>query len=211
MSESATLLPQDRRRELRKVESELLSLEDGSADRCSSWWGVADSAGFLLGYVLLSVGANVYMVATTPGNVGLFYAANALFSLVGLAGLVMMQPALLLVYGGYLCASFLFSSVISGGTMLFLMQSDVCKAIGEILPGADIKEFCLAGPVRFQVIAVATVFGELALEMFVMWQAKRMYDHARTSESSSQRGGDKWAECEKPPKGKLGSIAILQP
>jgi hypothetical protein len=204
MSETATLLPQDRQRELRKVEAELLSQEElkRPTTRTVSLWGIADSAGFLLGYMLLSVSANIYMFTNVSGNAGLFYMVNVLFSIIGLVGLAMFQPVLLFIYGGYLCASFLFSSVVSGGTIMFLMQSDVCQAIGDILSGVEIKEFCMASPVRFRIIALTTVFGELLLEMFVLWQTKRMHDHARGAQRS---------EWNKLPKGKLGSIAILQP
>lgn len=214
MMEKSMLLPEDRQRELRKVEAELLLESGGKLEEQSktlstlSPCGLTDSAAFLLGYQLLAIGANIYMLISLEGPAGWYYLANAIFSLVGLVGLRMLQPTLMLIYGGYLCASFLFSTMISGGAVLFIMQRDICNAIGDILPGQEVRNFCLTSPGRFQALALTTVFAELLLEFFVMWQLKRMYNYA------IKRGGG-GGPSNQPndsgkPKGKLGSIAIIQ-
>jgi hypothetical protein len=203
------LLPEDRKRELRIVENELLYHEDTTHHKDSrhhgdaksrplpSIFGITDSAAFLLGYLMLSVGANAYMTFKYSGSATYFYLVNCAFSLVGLIGLTMLHPLTMFVYGGYLCASFLFSAAISGGVILFILQSNVCDMVEEIMPGRKVRELCASGPGSFQATAVITVLLELALEVFVMWQLKKMYDYALESPINKPK-----------PKGKLGSISL---
>lgn len=211
MTEHTTfLLPEDRQRELRKFEDELLYCEDKKkkvhyprSKPLPTLFGITDSAAFLLGYLLLAIGANIYMAAEYAGGTVYFYIINAAFSAIGLIGLITLHPTSMFIYGAYLCASFIFSAGISGGLILFVLQSDVCNVIGDILPGNKLKRLCLENPTKFQMMTVGSVMAELFLEVFVMWQLKKMYDYAIDSPAEDSKNPEL-------PKGKLGSIAILK-
>lgn len=163
--------------------------------------GIFDSAAFLLGYTILAVGANAYMSMSNYGPACWYYVINALLSIVGLFGLAMSSATLMFIYGGYLCASFLVGSMFAGSAVMLLLQADVCHAVGTVIASQEIVEFCTADPLRFQIIAITTVFSELLLEAFVIWQLHRVHRFTSSCASSQQN---------KLPLGKLGSIAILK-
>ncbi|PJF18599.1 hypothetical protein PSACC_01583 [Paramicrosporidium saccamoebae] len=210
MSETTKLLEEgDHKQAIAKAERELLGPvydPEEHVQPLPSIFGITDCAAFMLGYLMLAVGANAYMATKYSGTATYFYTVNAAFSFVGLIGLTMLHPLTMFIYGGYLCASFLFSAVISGGVVLFILQSNVCEVVEEIMPGRKIRELCISGPGNFQATAVATVLLELGLEVFVMWQLKKMYDYAIQCPVNLPKGS-KWG----PPKGKLGSVAITEP
>lgn len=205
--EKAGLLPSHTQRKKQREEEARLMLHS-SCSICSDRWA-SDRLSFLMGYMLLSAGANLYLMlgASDQGSM-LYYLLITVASAVGMYGACKLHPTYIFLYAIFLGASFMFSAAVSGCAMLLLLQEDVCNAVGSALGSLKLYEFCIASPVRFQLLSVGTIFGELFLEMLILYQVKKLHSYAVHRE---KEGFDADTAVSVKQSYKLGTIAITRP
>lgn len=201
------LLPTFEERRQRRAEEEALMMAEGdvSGDR----WA-ADRVAFLTGFNLLSAGANLYVFAQNlDAGTGWYYLISMVGNLLGLYGVVQQSPLVILLFGCYLGASFMLSSVVAGGALLLLMRRDVCSSVAGIVRSRELGDFCAGHPTAFRALALGAVFGELLIELFVIYQLKKVHQVALIRQRQGR--GEKSSGLVKRAKPQLGSIAIIEP
>src|SRR5690606_1568696 len=107
-----------------------------------------------------------------------YYLISMVGSLLGLYGVARQSPLAIMLFGCYLGASFMLSSVVAGGALLLLMRRDVCSAAAGITRSRELGEFCTGHPTAFRALVLGAVFGELLIELFVIYQLKKVHQAA---------------------------------
>lgn len=188
----------DKRRHYRDEEYELIN-GDMPSDNDQS-----QKIAFLLGYTILTSGFGLYMCFVADGPTLWYYLSTVFFSLVGIAGIIFMKPMMIFTYNTYLMASFMLASVGGITSILFVMPRDVCQNLHHIISNPDIVAFCRSNTNMFRMIALGSVFIELMIEIFVIHQLTSLYKETIGIKRQCK-------ESKTLPKGKLGSIAIVEP
>lgn len=205
--EKVGLLPNhDQRRKQREEEATLM--QHASCSTCNDRWA-ADRLSFLIGYMVLSAGANLYLaIGASDRGTLLYYVLSSVASAIGLYGASKLNPTCIFLYATFLGVSFMFSAAVSGCAMILLLQEDVCNAVGSAFGSPKLYQYCLASPVRFQLLSVGTIFAELFLELFILYQVKKQHAYALHHKMDALNGD---ATVKAKPDYKLGTIAILRP
>lgn len=188
----------NKRRHYRTEEYELIN-GDGPLDACQS-----QKVAFLLGYTILTSGFGLYMCFAAGGLTLWYYFCTVFFSLVGIAGIVFVKPVMIFVYNTYLIANFMLASVGGITSILFVMPHDVCSNLNHVIPNQDVVAFCRTNTNLFRTAAIGSILVELMIEIFVIHQLTSFY---KASISASHH----CKEAKRLPKGKLGSISIVEP